>query len=174
MAKDAPGSLVSQASTTVPVFSYVAPEESGASKLSIFVNTSSPYWTPADAIPDISPFKWKPDALVALNAGLASYPEWMPAILWTIATKTPFGVTEYVERSCEVQRMRFPLILNEQARREGSIYSGPGAPTSDECRRLYMQGANYPIELNPFQNPGQRPVPWRLPNLQNGFTMRVA
>lgn len=32
----------------------------------------------------------------------------------------------------------------------------------------------YPIELNPFHRPGQRGIPSiRLPNLQNGYTLRV-
>jgi hypothetical protein len=128
-----------------------------------------------DSRRDISLFKCKPDALVVLDAGLATYTEWKPAILWTIVIETQFGVTEYAEAVVRGTAYRLSALLGMQAAREGSVYSVPGAPTSGRCGYFYMQGPpNCPVEVNPFQKPGQRTIPWRLPNLQNGFTMRVA
>lgn len=94
----------------------------------------------------------RPDAIIALNAGLGSYKEWVPVIQAAHLASLPFAVTEYAEQSCEQQHATFPRML------------GPRVPARKE----------YAIELNPFQRPGQRGIPmYRLPNVVNGFTLVV-
>lgn len=174
-AKKKPKSLFAKSSPTDPIFRYEAPKESGSSTLCIFLH-KAPSWTPADATAAHSPYKSKPDAILGPNAGLAAYPAWHPVIVWTLATNTPFGVTDYSEQSCETQRMRFIPLLSQQAMSPGSVCSGPGAPNTEQCRNVFVairSEPEFPIELNPFQRPGQRPIPFRLPNVPNGFTQRV-
>ncbi len=47
-----------------------------------------------------------PDALVACNAGLASYREWFPVIYDVHAQHIPFATTEYAEQSAEAPERR--------------------------------------------------------------------
>lgn len=92
-----------------------------------------------------------PDAIVARNAGLSSYPEWIPVVRAAHLLEIPFAVTEYAEQSAEQQRSTIPRWLE-------------GLPPRSE----------YPIALNPFQRPGQRGIPVvRMPNVSNGFTLTV-
>ncbi|KAJ7094487.1 hypothetical protein B0H15DRAFT_798694 [Mycena belliarum] len=168
-----PKSLASQTSPTSPIYSYTAPEESGAGRIQIFLNGSADHWTPADADASLSAFG-KPDAIVSPNAGLGSYAAWHPVILYCHQMEIPFGVTEYAEQSCETQLMMFPRLLQSEAMAPGSVMGRvPGAPSAEACRRAASKHWEYPIKLNPFQRPGQRPVPTKLPNVPNGFTIRV-
>ena len=75
-------------------------------------------------------------------------------ILAAHGLEIPFAVTEYAEQSAETQVYKqFPVI----------VASAGMQPRED-----------YTIEMNPFQRPGQRPLPnIRLPNLCNGFTITV-
>ncbi|KAJ7087390.1 hypothetical protein C8R43DRAFT_1142331 [Mycena crocata] len=168
-----PKSLAAQASPSSPIYSYTAPEESGSGKIQIFLNGSADHWTPADADPSLSAYG-KPDAIVSPNAGLGSYAAWYPVILYTHQMDIPFGVTEYAEQSCETQLLMFSRLLESEAMRPGSVMGRvPGAPSAEACRRAASKGWDYPIKLNPFMRPGQRPVPTKLPNVPNGFTMKV-
>ncbi|KAJ7498622.1 hypothetical protein FB451DRAFT_1014746, partial [Mycena latifolia] len=148
-----PKSLAAQTSPTSPIYSYTAPEESGSSRIQIFLHGSADHWTPADADPVLSAYG-KPDAIVSPNAGLGSYAAFYPVILYCHQLEIPFGVTEYAEQSCETQLLMFPKLLQSEAMTPGSRW-------------------DYPIKLNPFQRPGQRPVPTKVPNVPNGFTIRV-
>ncbi|EJD42597.1 hypothetical protein AURDEDRAFT_105338 [Auricularia subglabra TFB-10046 SS5] len=141
-------SLVTQSSTTQPVFDYTAPLSCGRSTLSAYLCTSTTAWSPRN--PEFP----APDAIVACNAGLGSYSQWADVIVAAHALDIPFGVTEYAEQSAETQVFKqFPVIL-----------ASARIPRKDE----------YKIEFNPFQRPGQRPLPnVRLPNLCNGFTITV-
>ncbi|KAH8102056.1 hypothetical protein BXZ70DRAFT_890805 [Cristinia sonorae] len=141
-----PKSLVAKSSPTTPIFTYKAPVECGSGSIEVFLQGESPTWSPTD-----SPFG-RPDALVACNAGLGSYPDWVPVIIAAHVLEIPFATTEYAEQSAETQRSSFPIMV-----------MGRAAPRKE-----------YPIELNPFQSPGQRGLPMiRLPNTINGFTLVV-
>ncbi|KZW03620.1 hypothetical protein EXIGLDRAFT_664199 [Exidia glandulosa HHB12029] len=148
-AKKKPSSLVAKSSPSTPVFTYKAPDECGSGAISVFLCTSKALWEP-----NMSDFP-TPDALVACNAGLGSYREWIPVVQAAHRLEIPFGVTEYAEQSAEHQVANFPLMLS---------YGGIRPKSRDE----------YEIGLNPFQKPGQRAIPqYRLPNVSNGFTIVV-
>ncbi|KAJ7752821.1 hypothetical protein DFH07DRAFT_1061636 [Mycena maculata] len=137
-----PKSLAAQASPTAPIYSYTAPEESGAGRIQLYLHA-----------PALSAYG-APSTLVAPNAGLGSHATWYPAILYVHQTQLPFGVTEYAEQSCETQQMIFLRLLQVEAAVPGSVMGRiPGAPSPERL--------------------GQRPVPTKLPNIPNGFTMRV-
>ncbi|KJA27125.1 hypothetical protein HYPSUDRAFT_198414 [Hypholoma sublateritium FD-334 SS-4] len=124
-----------------------APPECGSGAISIHLNSASENWSATNS--DL------PDALVACNASLGSYREWFPVIQAAHLKRIPFATTEYAEQSAEHQRNMMPIIL-----------SGSGvSPCPVE---------EFKIQLNPFQRPGQRPIPmYRLPNVVNGFTLIV-
>jgi hypothetical protein len=129
-----------------PVYAYRAPDACGAGAITVHLHGATATWAP-DTSYGI------PDVLVACNAGLGSYHEWMPVIRAAHMLDIPFGVTEYAEQSAEHQRKMFPEIIR-----------GTPAPPREE----------YEIALNPFQRPGQRGIPSiRLPNVSNGFTIVV-
>ncbi|KAG7451973.1 uncharacterized protein BT62DRAFT_959913 [Guyanagaster necrorhizus] len=145
--KSHPQSLVAKSSSSSPVFAYKAPKECGSGSIEIFLHGDSP-----TSSPDIVDSR-RPDAIIAFNAGLGSYKEWIPVVQTAHLLSLPFAVTKYAELSCEQQRSMFPRMLlgfRVPARRE------------------------YAIDLNPFQTPGQRGIPmYRLPNVVNGFTLVV-
>lgn len=142
-AKKVPGALAAKS----PVFSYTAPQECGSGAITIYLNSASETWPAADTA--------RPDALVACNAGLASYHEWFPVIYAVHAQNIPFSTTEYAEQSAEHQRDAMPSMLRT---------------TCASPRPL----DEYKIALNPFQRPGQRGIPmYRVPNAVNGFTLVV-
>lgn len=171
--KSPPASLAGQCSPTTPIFSYTAPKENGSGNIQIFLHVGGAEWAPADGDAELSKYG-KPDAIIALNAGLASYPAWYPVIVWTHATNTPFGVTEYTEQSCETQREMVPMVTQRQAMEPGSFVPlRPGVPMGEDAKRSLMKTREFKIELNPFQGPGQRAVPYRVPSVSNGFTIRV-
>ncbi|THH29345.1 hypothetical protein EUX98_g4854 [Antrodiella citrinella] len=140
-------SLAAQSLVDKPVFTYTAPVACGSSTLEIFLRGEAPRW-PIQAPPTIPP-----DALVACNAGLASYSGWAEVIRIAHMLEIPFAVSEYMEQSAEVQRSTFSAVL-------AGIES------------QYRPRKGYPIALNPFQGPGQRHVS-KMPNTINGFTMVV-
>ena len=144
-----PTSLAAKTNLTTPVFTYRAPDECGGGTLSIHLDGSSKTWSRPSSQKDA------PDAIVACNAGLGSYPEWYPVIQAAHIMDIPFGVTEYAEQSAEHQRAMFPRIL----------WGTPAVPKSTD---------KYEIRLNPFRMPGQRSIPaFKLPNMVNGFTLVV-
>ena len=150
--KMAPASVAGKSSPKTPVFTYKAPKESGSGSISLFLHGESTGWAPTQHLGPSSPYGGNLDAIVACNAGLTSYAEWTPVIQAAHALEIPFATTEYAEQSAESQRIAFPIIL------QGRV------PPRKE----------YPIELNPFQRPGQRGVPtYRVPNVPNGFTLVV-
>ncbi|KAK7043322.1 zinc finger MYND domain-containing protein 15 [Favolaschia claudopus] len=156
-AKSKPSSLVaksslSKKSTKPPIFEYTAPTECGGSTLAIHLCGDSTVWS----LKTSSPFP-APDALIALNGGLGSYPEWLPVIQEAHRSEIPFGVSEYAEQSAE---------------HTASMLSMRGAAAGGKQRMLweYVLG----IEANPFHRPGQRNMPaHRMPNHVNRFTIVV-
>ncbi|KAF9065207.1 hypothetical protein BDP27DRAFT_71116 [Rhodocollybia butyracea] len=149
-AKNYPSSIAIKcfSSPPSPIFTYSTPPECGSSTISIYLCTTTT-WDP-DTFPT-------PDALVACNAGLASYRDWFPVISIALFTHLPFASTEYTEQSAEYQRAYILTLLEAS-----------GSKLSDD------PADNHPIELNPFHCPGQRAIPmFRLPNMFNGFTVVV-
>jgi hypothetical protein len=162
--------LAAKSSSTTPVFTYTVPEESGLEKIHVFLHDDAAQWTPAGSYAELSEYG-RPDAIIAPHAGLGSYVAWHPVVMWTHATETPFGATEYAEQSCETQQTILKAMVQRQVMMSGSICSGPGVPMGEDARRSLMKGRSYLIEVNPFQKPGQRPVQTKLPNVPNGFTI---
>ncbi|KAL8290425.1 hypothetical protein RQP46_002683 [Phenoliferia psychrophenolica] len=107
----------------------------------------------------------RPDAVVALNAGLASYPSWSNPITHLGIQGIPFGVTEYAEQSLE-RAVELVKKLSDFGR--GKLRAA-GLDT-----RGLDKSVLGPIELNPFMRPGQRALSMmNAPNAYNGLTMRV-
>ncbi|KAK7472192.1 hypothetical protein VKT23_000314 [Stygiomarasmius scandens] len=147
-------SVAAKCSPSIPIFSYKAPQECGSGTIDVYLHGDTPTWSPTEHSDASSPYG-RPDALVACNAGLASYPEWGPVVAATHFFRIPFGVTEYAEQSAEHQRTHFIKMLMRTS-------------------SLAREEKDYPIEWNPFQKPGQRNLPViRMPNMVNGFTMVV-
>ena len=142
-ARRKPGALAAQS----PVHSYTAPAALGSGRVTVQLHGGSKTWPVPENDDDL------PDALVACNAGLGSYPEWVPVVRAAHLAEVPFAVTEYAEQSAEQQRRTMPQWLE-------------GVPVAPR--------AEYPIALNPFQRPGQRGLAVvRVPNVSNGFTLTV-
>lgn len=150
-AKNSPGCLANKS----PVFTYSATTQCGSGSLTIFLHSASSNWSATGKDSALTVYDGVPDALIACNAGLGSYREWFSVIQAAHTQKIPFATTEYAEQSAEHQRGTLPLML-----------SGTGASP--------LPLVEYKIRLNPFQRPGQRPIPmYRLPNVVNGFTLVV-
>ncbi|KAH7915348.1 hypothetical protein BJ138DRAFT_998114 [Hygrophoropsis aurantiaca] len=156
-------SLAIKATHHQAVYNYASPPSCGGGKLNIYLHGDHENWDPR--LPTL--LNNIPDAIVAPNAGLLSYPAWQFVILYCHAENTPFAVTEYAEQSAEVQREAFPQIV---AAAMPSLSKG----MSPEDMANMVRSREYPIQINPFQRPGQRCLgSTRLPNVPNGFTMRV-
>lgn len=157
-------SIIMKAKQDEPVYTYTSPTSCGASTLSIFLHGKHENWDPR------FPFFLSnvPDAIVAPNAGLNSYPAWHMVILHCLADNVPFAVTEYAEQSAELQRDTFPQLV---ARALPHIHSALAKVSKLDNLTRHRE---YPIAFNPFQRPGQRNLgSIRLPNVPNGFTLRV-
>ena len=156
-------SIAAKAKRNEPVYTYRSPASMGQSTLAIYLDGDHENWDPRFT----SIISTLPDAIVALNAGLLSYKTWATVILFCHIEELPFGVTEYAEQSAEVQRDSFSKIIHHAV---PSL--GPRLNTA-QLEDL-VKPRQYPIEFNPFQRPGQRPIgSTRLPNVSNGFTIRV-
>ncbi|KAH0838464.1 hypothetical protein J3R83DRAFT_6776 [Lanmaoa asiatica] len=155
--------IAAKAKRNEPVYVYKSSASMGRSTLAIYLDGDHENWDPRFA----SITENLPDAIVALNAGLLSYKAWASVILFCHVEGMPFGVTEYAEQSAEVQRDSFSKMIHN------AIPSlGPRMSTA-QLEDL-VRPRQYPIEFNPFQRPGQRPIgSTRLPNVPNGFTIRV-
>ncbi|KIJ68239.1 hypothetical protein HYDPIDRAFT_81640 [Hydnomerulius pinastri MD-312] len=156
-------SLAAKAKRNEPVYTYTSPASMGGSTLSIHLHGEHENWDPR--LPSIT--NDMPDAIVAANAGLLSYTAWAYVILYCHLENVPFGVTEYAEQSAEVQRDSFPQMINN------SMPSLASRMSTAQLENM-VKPRDYPVEFNPFQRPGQRNLgSTRLPNVPNGFTIRV-
>ncbi|KAG9314532.1 hypothetical protein JVU11DRAFT_5329 [Chiua virens] len=156
-------SLAAKAKRGQPVYTYKSPASMGQSTLAIYLDGEHENWDPrfTAIIGDL------PDAVVALNAGLLSYKTWASVILFCHIEEIPFGVTEYAEQSAEVQTQSFAKIIHH------ALPSLAPRMSTSQIEDL-VKPRQYPIEFNPFQRPGQRPMPSvRLPSVSNGFTIRI-
>ncbi|KAG1755088.1 uncharacterized protein EDB91DRAFT_1097220 [Suillus paluster] len=157
-------SIAMKAKRKEPVYTYTSPESCGASTLSIFLHGDHENWDPR--LPFL--LNSRPDAVVAPNAGLTSYPAWQFVILHCLAENTPFAATEYAEQSAEMQRDAFPQIVAH------ALPSLQAAGMHGLAFHNLTRPREYPIAFNPFQRPGQRDMSaTRLPSVPNGFTIRV-
>lgn len=114
----------------------------------------------------------KPDALLALNAGLVSYRQWWPLFQVANLVGIPFAVTEYTEQSLE-------HVVNGQVSTLLDVLGFGVMVIADLHRVCFLShckvgNVHTILPLNPFRQPRQRPMPaFRMPNLVNGFTMVV-
>ncbi|KAG6381352.1 hypothetical protein JVT61DRAFT_5762 [Boletus reticuloceps] len=156
-------SISAKAKRNEPVYTYRSPVSMGQSTLAIYLDGEHENWDPRF----VSVLNNLPDAIVALNAGLLSYKTWASVILFCLVEEMPFGVTEYAEQSAEVQTDSFSKIIHH-------AIPGLGPRLNTAQLEDLVKPRQYPIEFNPFQRPGQRPIgATRLPNVSNGFTIRV-
>lgn len=145
-----------------PIYTYASPDALGAGSLNVYLHGRSEYWNPDELAESNMP---TPDVLIAANAGLTTYPAWAPVILFAHMKNLPFAVTEYAEQSAEVQVSSFPRVTN---------YAAMDPRMSPAQQAALRKKRSYRIDFNPFQRPGQRSMgAIRLPNMSNGFTIRV-
>ncbi|KAL4069501.1 hypothetical protein J3A83DRAFT_3572948 [Scleroderma citrinum] len=157
------GSLAMKAKRNEPVYAYTSPSSMGESTLAIYLHGQHENWDPR--IPSMT--NNHPDAIVSANAGLINYKAWQGVILYCHVENIPFAVTEYAEQSAELQVAALPQILHHYA---STLH---GKMTTSSLQTL-LSPRTYPIEFNPFQRPGQRYLGnTRLPNVPNGFTIKV-
>ncbi|KAG1867854.1 hypothetical protein DFJ58DRAFT_714335 [Suillus subalutaceus] len=150
-------SIAMKAKQNEPVYTYTSPTSCGASTLSIFLHGDHENWDLR--LPFLSGNK--PDAIVAIPRGSSSS-------CVVTSDNMPFAVTEYAEQSTELQRDALPQIV---AHALPHLHSA--GMNGLELHNL-TRPREYPIAFNPFQRPGQRNLgSVRLPNVPNGFTMRV-
>ncbi|KAH7883767.1 hypothetical protein F5I97DRAFT_1930004 [Phlebopus sp. FC_14] len=156
-------SIAMKAKRSDPVYTYTSPTSMGGGTLSIYLHGEHENWDPR--LPSMAGDI--PDAIVACNAGLLSYPAWQYVILYCHVENRPFAVTEYAEQSAEVHRDAFPQII------AAAMPHLEKRMSTAELENM-IKPRQYPIEFNPFQRPGQRTLgSTRLPNVSNGFTVRV-
>ncbi|THH03889.1 hypothetical protein EW146_g10322, partial [Bondarzewia mesenterica] len=76
------------------VFQYTAPASCGSGTLRIGLHGSSANYDPSSysTIP-------RPDAIIGLNAGMSSYPAWLPVFLFSCEHAIPLVTTDYSEQS---------------------------------------------------------------------------
>jgi len=89
---------------------------------------------------------WEPPAVVvALNAGLCAYPEWLPTLQLVASRRLTLVATDYIQYSVELPRIKFPM--------------------------LGVAGTWSAAELNPFRQPAARcgHNSDLFPNYSNGF-----
>lgn len=81
---------------------YRAPKELGGSAVAILLHGTTPLWTREEFLKLIDsetrPIKvGMPDVMIALNAGIGSYPSWNEVADMAHIAGIPFAVTDYLE-----------------------------------------------------------------------------
>ncbi|KZS88091.1 hypothetical protein SISNIDRAFT_480037 [Sistotremastrum niveocremeum HHB9708] len=154
------------------VWEYKAPEISGGGSLKIQLYSESGTWSEEVLEgPDGEIGREElPDALVGLNAGIASYPEWTTPLKFAAMFDIPFAITEYAEQTIRQLARDLPAVLESMGMQYESIYPPPDDPLIDN---LFKRRA-HTVTVNPFHRPGQRPLAHvRSPNLYNGFAVPI-
>lgn len=150
------------------VYMYKAPEASGSGTIRIELSRSGPYY---DGTNLRVLRNEKPDAMIALNAGLSAYQEWRSLVLASRALAIPFAVTDYNEISCYGD-IRYLLRLFSITHK--LWWPTVNLTTAEQQRLTEMSDVSYPIELNPFMHPGPRAKAVYVgPNSSNGYTLVV-
>jgi hypothetical protein len=147
------------------VFKYTAPKVSGGGSIRISLWPRGSFWDESALARDGLK---RPDAMVACNAGLSTYPQsWMPVVLAAHAFAIPFAVTDYNEISLHND---ISLLFTQMP-----FYSGLLALTSEEQRRVHASpSCHYEIGLNPFMQPGPGPPSLGGISIVNGYEMVVS
>jgi hypothetical protein len=150
-AKRKPSCLASQPFA----YTYTSQKVSGSGSIRIALSKAGSYW-PGDDAAIARLRSSKPDAMIALNAGLSAYHEWKPAILASRAFSIPFAVTDYQEVSlaCNIG-----LIMKVLPSWRMTLWSTVTLKPIENQRILEACHASYPIVLNPFMSPGPTPAP---------------
>ncbi|KAJ6448958.1 hypothetical protein C8R47DRAFT_1171845 [Mycena vitilis] len=151
------------------VFQYTAPKLSGGGSISISLWRRGAFWD----YPYLATGQFqRPDAMVACNAGLSSYPEtWMPVVLTARALAIPFAVTDYNEISLKND---VSLLIQRLPEFLGPFTIYPWALTAAEQRRVTDSPSyRYEVRLNPFMKLGPRPSPLGGIHAVNGFEMVI-
>ncbi|KAF5384280.1 hypothetical protein D9615_003256 [Tricholomella constricta] len=150
------------------VYTYRAPKASGAGTIRIELSRAGAFY---DGTNISALRREKPDALLALNAGLATYAEWRPVVLASRALGIPFAVTDYSEASL---RSDIRLLFRQLPVLYRTMWPAIELSAAEQERVREMAKAEYPIEMNPFMYPGPRPQAVHAgPNSFNGFTFVV-
>ncbi|KAJ6535115.1 hypothetical protein B0H19DRAFT_1185015 [Mycena capillaripes] len=146
------------------VFKYSAPKISGGGSIRISFWRRGSFWEYSDLARE---GLQRPDAMVACNAGLSSYPQtWMPVVLAARAFAIPFAVTDYNEISLHNDVSLLIQRLPE--------FSGLLRLTPEERRRVNASPAcRYDVHLNPFMEPGPRPTSLGGISAVNGYEMVI-
>ncbi|KAL0955321.1 hypothetical protein HGRIS_004205 [Hohenbuehelia grisea] len=161
--RESPGSLA----TRDVVWEYTAPRKLGGSSLTVRLSSDSEAWG-GEALQSHNPL-YKVDAVIACNAGLGAYQTWYEPIVFCDMTNIPFAVTDYIEQSLRTAAEGTIPAWREFALRTFEFAGMPA--TGLASLRLPRE---YPITVNPFHKPGQRPMGGtRMPNMINGFAMPV-
>ena len=151
-------------------YTYTAQKAAGSGCIHITLSKAGPYW-PGNAA-DIAHLRSnKPDALIAMNAGLSTYPEWQPAVLASCAFAIPFAITDYMEISLmtNIQSILQILPLTRKSEWFDIILN-----TAEDDRIYQAPTGSYQITLNPFMCPGPRPSPiGGGPSAVNGHVMII-
>lgn len=145
------------------VFKYTAPKVSGGGSICISLGRACA-WAEADLARH---GLQRPDALVACNAGLTTYPEWKPAVLAAHAFAIPFALTDYNEATLRTDITylleRLPLCNTQDM-----------GLTREERRRVDAAASRrYEVRLNPFMKPGPRPPSLGGISAVSGYEMVV-
>ncbi|KAJ7440285.1 hypothetical protein B0H11DRAFT_1827949 [Mycena galericulata] len=145
------------------VFGYTAPKVSGGGSIRISLARER-FWKDATLARQ---GLQRPDAMVACNAGLRSYPEWTPVVLSATAFAIPFAVTDYNEIILLDNITSLLQVL--------PIYDmGDMKLTPEERLRVKAASMNrYEVRLNPFMRPGPRPPRPGGISAVNGYEMVV-
>ncbi|KZS88092.1 hypothetical protein SISNIDRAFT_460149 [Sistotremastrum niveocremeum HHB9708] len=152
------------------VWEYKAPEISGGGSLKIQLHSKSGIWSAAtferpDREIDLKGF---PDALVGLNAGIVTYPEWTQPVNFAATFDIPFAITEYAEQTIRQSAPDLPAANEFFAMQCEARFPDPTLLANLRKNRVR------PVTVNPFHRPGQRTLPHvRSPNLYNGFAMPI-
>jgi len=144
------------------VYTYTAPDASGGSTLRISLSDSGPIWGDQT----IHFPSHRPNAMIALNAHLGGYDQWVLALLASRAYNIPFAVTENQEINIE---LCLPALRN-LPRARASLWSLIGLTDKEEKRVNKTATKEFTWNLNPFMCPGPRPQTLGGgPTTANGF-----
>ncbi|KZT33034.1 hypothetical protein SISSUDRAFT_445453 [Sistotremastrum suecicum HHB10207 ss-3] len=137
------------------IYSYTAPESVGSGTVQLTLHSKNPHYDPHI-------FTERPDAIIGLNAGVTTYPEWSPIILHAFKKDIPLAVTDDLHVALdECDRVILGMISKEV-----------GKATPEESlrlRRAMMKSEREKI-LNDFMCPaGKVPRANFLPRANNAW-----
>jgi len=149
-------------------YMYQAPKVSGAGTIRIELSRSESFYGDSDI--ELCREE-KPNAIVAFNAGFNINTQWRSVVFASRAFAIPFAITGFNELGL---RTDIRLILRQIHLLQPLCWPTVSLTVPEQRRINGMEGASYPIDLNPFMRPG--PTPRRVhpgPGSINGFTLVV-